>query len=282
MFVYQQAIAGLSVILIIMKSTPKIILILFSLLLLGAACQKPPATTVQQGTDKTSTDASANTSPATSSDLSQPPLLIKHLGVELGDFDPATGMAGDFKFTRNKLDQKRLWMDYGYVIPAGDSATGQDKPNPQPTFVLPLGTKVHSLVDGVVVAIPELYSHDFSIQVGVADKDSVWRYETEHVINPTVKVGDRVTAGQVIAEVSTWSFQGNDGLGMVEIGILRGGNPPEHICPFAYLDPSVKDQLQSSITKMYASWESYRGDTALYDEAAMPVIGCQTLDPIAG
>ena len=111
-----------------------------------------------------------------------------------------------------------------------------------------MGTKVRSLVDGVVTNVPLLYSNDYSIMVATNSK-SQWQYETEHVTNPLVKVGDTVTAGQVIAEVSPHSKDGNSGFGMVEIGILKGGNPPQHICPFAYLDPSVKDDIQKEFIK---------------------------------
>lgn len=219
------------------------------------------------------------TKPITNPDPNQPPLLIKHLGVQLGTYDPATGRAGDFMFTQNKLSNNRIWMDYAYVIPSTQTSTGQNKANPQPTFILPLGTQVRSLVDGVVVSIETLYSGDYSVMVS-SDMSSAWRYETEHVLNPVVKVGDRVTAGQVIAEVSTWDKNGNDGLGMFEIGILKGGNPPAHVCPFAYLDPSVKEDLQQKILDLYAAWESYRGDVSLYDPASMPVVGCQTLESV--
>ena len=221
---------------------------------------------------------SAEDSPTGPSDISpmqdEPPLLLKSIGINLGIYDPATGMAGDFRFTRNRLQQNLLWMDYGYIIPGGNN--GADKANPQPTFILPMGTKVQSLVDGVVVDVIELYSHDYSIHVAI-NSQSPWRYETEHIRNPLVRAGDRVTAGQVIAEVSEWSSESNDGLGMVEIGILRGGNPPHHVCPFQYLDPSVRNQVQDRIRQLYAAWEAFRGDTKLYDEASMPMTGCQTL-----
>jgi len=172
----------------------------------------------------------------------------------------------------------RLMMDYGFFIPA--SSASQEKFNPQPTFILPLGTKVRSLVDGVVVEMPKLYSHDYSIMVAADDK-SQWRYETEHVINPVVKVGDHVTAGQVVAEVSDYDKGLPTGFGLVEIGLLRGGNPPRHICPYQYLDSSVKAEILGALKSFYQSWEEYKGDSALYDET-VSVTGCLTTDGING
>ena len=250
-----------------MNSFPSSVVLL---ILLSAACASQQTAV--------SPSATSETLP-TPSGTNAPPLFLKSLGVTLGPYDPATGMAGDFRFTNGRLQQNRLWMDYGYVIPGAGTSTGQDKANPQPTFILPMGTKVRSLVDGVVVGVPELYSHDFSIMVASGEQ-SPWRYETEHVIHPLVRVGDRVTAGQIIAEVSDWSSGGNDGLGMVEIGLLKGGNPPQHFCPFQYLDPSVRAQFQDQIRQFYSAWESYKGDTTLYDEASMPMVGCRTLDPV--
>ncbi len=165
------------------------------------------------------------TAPTTTSSGTGPPLLLRSIGVDLGTYNPATGRAGDFLFVSAPLPLNRIWTDYGHIISGAMTSTGQDKANPQPTFLLPLGTKVRSLVDGVVVAVPTLYSGDVSVQVA-SSAESIWIYETEHVINPAVRVGDRVTAGQIIAEVSPFDAHNQGGLGIVEIGLLKGGSPP--------------------------------------------------------
>lgn len=208
----------------------------------------------------------------------KPPLLLKGIGVNLDYYDSKTNKAGDFLFTKEKLPFDRLFMGYGFFIPA--SSASADKKNPQPTFILPLATPVRSLVDGVVASMPTLWSGDISIQVTTDGELQKWVYEIEHVINPKVKVGDRVTAGQIIAEVSNFDKGIPKGFGAVEIGILKGGNPPEHVCPFAYLDPSVKKEILMKMRAFYESWEDYKGDTTLYDEES--VTGCQTLEPIEG
>lgn len=123
---------------------------------------------------------------------------IKSLGVDLGTYDPATNKAGDFVFTKEKLSFDRLFFDYGFEVPA--NSAGPAKKNPQPTFIVPLGTKVRSLVDGEVFDVPKLYSNDYSVMVKGKGSDLI--FETEHVINVKVKKGDKVTAGQIIAEVS--------------------------------------------------------------------------------
>lgn len=201
----------------------------------------------------------------------EPPLKLKSIGINFEDF----------KFTKEKLQFNRLFMPYGFVIPSNVTSSGQDKANPQPTYILPLGTPVRSLVDGIVVDIPTVWSGDYSVMVGTGDDKSPWRYETEHVINVVVKVGDKVKAGQVVAEVSDFDKGAPPGYGTVEIGILRGGQTPEHICPFAYLDESIKEETFRKMKDLFKSWEEYIGDQTLYDES-LPIPGCLTLDPIEG
>ncbi len=211
----------------------------------------------------------------------EPPLLLKSIGFNLDYYDRNANKAGDFVFSNKGLQFNRLFMGYGFVIPANMTQTGKSKANPQPTYILPLGTKVLSIVDGVVANVPKLYSGDFSIQVSANGKMEKWLYETEHIINPLVKPGDPVKAGQVIAEVSDYD-RNLRGFGIVEIGILKGGNPPQHVCPFAYLDPSIKEDTFSKIKALYTSWEDYMGDASLYDEKVEVIPGCVSLDPIEG
>lgn len=219
-------------------------------------------------------------SPKSVQNSNEPPLKLKSIGINLESFDPKTSKAGDFQFTKQKLQFNRLFMGYGFFIPK--SSASPDKKNPQPTFILPLGTPVRSLVDGIVANIATVWSGDYSIQVTQSGQLERWVYETEHVLNPKVKVGDKVKAGQIIAEVSNFDKGAPSGFGAVEIGILHGGGdgPPEHVCPFAYLDPTVKDDILSKIKAFNKAWADYIGDQTLYDENEIP--GCLTLDPIEG
>lgn len=202
---------------------------------------------------------------------------IKHLGIELAPYDAATQTAGDIKFTSIPLQFDRLYFDYGFRVPA--NSVGPAKDNPQPTFIVPLGTKVHAIVDGEVVSVPKLYSNDYSIHVSPKGSDLV--FETEHVINPLVKVGDTVKAGDVIAEVSDYDSRNTPGFGLVEIGILKGGNPPKHVCPFLYLDPTFKEEVNANLHGFYQAWNAYKGKT-IYDESSLELPGCVSTEEIEG
>lgn len=208
-----------------------------------------------------------------------PPLLIKNLPVNLAPYDPATGMAGDLKFTKQELQFDMLYEDYGFYIPASPDFPGKD--NLQPTFIAPLGTKVHSMVDGYVVAVGKVWSGDYSIGVGNKKRMSEYVYETEHVINPVVKVGDKVKAGDIIAEVSDYATKNMPGYGVVEMGILKSGNPPRHLCPYLYLDPGVKDSIINSLDTLYEDWNKYKGKT-IYNAADYEAPGCMVIREIEG
>ena len=207
---------------------------------------------------------------AESSNSDEPPLKLKSIGVNIEDF----------KLTKEKLQFNRLFMGYGFVIPADPSSGNKEKSNPQPTYIVPLGTPARSLVDGIVAAIPTLWSKDYSVQVTEDGTLKKWVYETEHIINPKVKVGDKVVAGQIVGEVSDFNNGAPAGYGTVEMGILKGGNPPQHVCPFLYLDDSIKKSTYEKMNSFFKSWEDYIGDQALYNDTSVP--GCLTLDPING
>ena len=204
------------------------------------------------------------------SNSDEPPLRLKGIGVNFEDF----------KFTKAKLQFDRLFMGFGFLIPGSSSSSGNDKSNPQPTYVVPLGTPVRSLVDGVVAAIPTLWSGDVSIQVTADGKMQKWIYETEHLVNPKVAVGDKVVAGQIIGEVGSFGNGDPPGYGAVEIGLLRGGQVPEHVCPFAYLDDSIREATFANMRTLFQSWEEYVGDQSLYTETEIP--GCLSLQAIEG
>lgn len=200
---------------------------------------------------------------------------IKNIGVNIDYYNADTKKAGDFLFTDKKQEYNRIFIDYGFMIPS--SSASSEKINPQPIFLVPMATKVMSMMDGVVVKVEKIYSNDYTILVA-KETNSQWMVETEHVNNPKVKEGDKVIAGQAIAEASDFWFQ-NSGLGIVEIGVLKVGNPPEHYCPFNYLDQSVQNDIFNKINALYKEWENFAKDDQLYNEN-YSIPGCLSTNPI--
>jgi hypothetical protein len=164
-------------------------------------------------------------------------------------------------------------------------AVVQGMVEPQNGFYLPLGTSVISMVDGTVCDVPKLYSNDYSVRVappGMAcmQGGAYILYEHEHILNPTVKVGDKVTAGQKIGIVGDYNPHWKaKGLGILETGVFfskKGSNAPWHACLSSFLDPSKKTALLATLSSAYAAWEAELGDNTLYDEAKMSPVGCYT------
>ena len=219
------------------------------------------------------------------------PAIMQNVGFDMKAFDPATGMAGAMKITGTRppkaptndpnakeLDARNtyLFLPFGYTEADGD--------DPQWSFYLPLGTPVISLIDGTVCDVPKLYSDDFSIRVvpdgykcESAGRASIM-FETEHVIDPLVKVGDRVMAGQKIATVSDYTKSWKElGYGIVEIGVffaLENDLTPWHACPTRFFDPKVKAGLVSDLKSVADAWSKEIGMPDMYKQATNPEFGC--------
>jgi len=213
-------------------------------------------------------------------------LYLKSIGFNLDNYDPVTNRAGDMVFTHEDHDLSSnfhlIFADFGTQDPR--SVGDPTKRNVQPVFILPLGTNVHSLVTGVVANVEGLYSGDSTVQVSSDGTLNSYIYETEHIINPLVKKGDHVTGGQIIGQVSTHSSEYHPGFGIVEIGILHpaANGQAQHICPFHYLDPSIKSDIQSKILNVHKAWMNYTGMPNLYNDAAAVEPGCFVLGPANG
>ncbi len=205
-------------------------------------------------------------------------IVMKSVGFKLGMYDPATNKAGDMVFTKKGIMFDQIWGDFGQQDPR--SPNDPTKRNPQPTYILPLGTKVESLIDGYVTRVDKIYSGDMTIWVSPFMNGNKW-FEHEHVINPMVKVGDKVTSGQAIADVSTHDSQNHPGFGILEVGLFEP-TPSQtiHTCLYQYMHASVKDDMYAKITALHKGWEKYIGKTVY--PATYPVPGCTSLDPVNG
>lgn len=231
--------------------------------------------------------ASSGTQPTSQRDI---PAIIQNWGFNFTDYSAATGKAGDMlikgvtppTFTGPNAASDNAM--YRLLIgPIG--AVVQGMTEPQYGFYLPLGTSVISMVNGTVCDVPKLYSNDYSVRVAPPGMSCMQGgayvlYEHEHLLNPTVKVGDKVTAGQKLGIVSDymphWKAKG---LGVIETGVFfskKGSNAPWHACLSSFLDPTKKSAMLATLSSAFAAWEAELGDNTLYDEAKMSPVGCYT------
>jgi hypothetical protein len=227
------------------------------------------------------------------------PSIIENWGFRLGPYDNATQTAGamalrPLPFPADSVIQTPITY-YG-----GGPARPQDPPgfvDPQMTFILPIGTEVTAIATGRVCSVTRLqtgYSNDYSIGIAPTctkpdpsgrSQGTVATWEHEHVMEPRVRVGDRVVAGQPIAVVSHYTTDNwlySAGLGLVEIGILTGGpgGQPMHVCPAQYLKASARATLLAALAAAARAYETNAGRT-FYAPATLAT-GCITTSPALG
>jgi hypothetical protein len=229
------------------------------------------------------------------------PKTIESWGIDLAPSDPARQMAG-------ALYVGAIPFPADFVIKApieffgGGPKRPQDPPDyldPQMTFIVPRGTVVHAITSGVVCDVRYLnmgYSDDYTIGIGVAVDGkpactatpdgrgfgTVATWEHEHVMEPMVKPGDVVKAGQPIGVASYyrtdyWLYR--EGYALYEIGVLTqtSDGRPVHTCPALYLKPSAKERLLAELAAAASAFEVNSGTDHFADSTLST--GCVTDKP---
>lgn len=221
------------------------------------------------------------------------PKVIQNWGLDLTPYDSATGKAGVMQIrgvTPPTFSNPADTAAYSHIVGLyGEDVQGIKEP--QMAFIAPLGTPVISMVNGTVCDLPTLYSNDYSVRIAPTGTACMGQgaaeilFEHEHLISPTVKVGDKVTAGQRIGTVS--DYNGNwkaKGMGMIETGVffMKNDNSgrPWHACLANYLDPGKKASMTNVLTTIENAWVAERNDPSLYNLAAQNPVGCLTQDDI--
>ena len=220
------------------------------------------------------------------------PKVVKNWGLAVDTYNAATGKAGvmqiqgvtppTFSDPADTALYRHILGIYGEVV--------RGALEPQMTFIAPLGTQVISMVDGTVCDIPKLYSDDYSVRVAPTGTPCLngaasILFEHEHLINPSVKVGDKVKAGQQVGIVSDYNTNWKAlGMGTIETGVFFSKNDnsgkPWHACLANYLDPAKKASMLAVLTSVESAWIAERNDPSLYSLGAQNPVGCLTQDDI--
>lgn len=232
------------------------------------------------------------------------PAVIESWGVDVAPYDAATMKAG-------ALYVGSIPFPPGSVMTAPIQYYGEgprrptdppDYVDPQMTFFVPIGTQVHAITSGEVCAVTKLntgYSDDYSIGLGVVVDGQpacvqtpdgrgfgrVATWEHEHVMDPLVKVGDVVKAGQPIAVASyytkdNWLY--TSGYALYEIGILASSpdGRPMHVCPALYLKPEMKQRMLDQLATAARAFEA-NTETTHYTAKTLET-GCVSEKPAYG
>ena len=218
------------------------------------------------------------------------PKVIQNWGLAVDTYDSGSGMAGVMRIRGvtpptfgNAADNAMYRHIFGVY---GMDLKGMKEP--QIAIIAPLGTPVISMVDGTVCNLSKVWSNDYTVGVapiGTPCMIGNWAtvlFEHEHLINPMVKVGDKVKAGQQIGTVSDYNQHWKaKGFGMIEIGVFfvkKGSNKSWHACLGNYLAPAKRDSMLAVLTSVQMAWMAELSDPTLYDLGAQNPVVCLTND----
>ena len=218
------------------------------------------------------------------------PKVIQNWGLAVDTYDSGSGMAGVMRIRGvtpptfgNAADNAMYRHIFGVY---GMDLKGMKEP--QIAIIAPLGTPVISMVDGTVCNLSKVWSNDYTVGVapiGTPCMMGNWAtvlFEHEHLINPMVKVGDKVKAGQQIGTVSDYNQHWKaKGFGMIEIGVFfvkKGSNKSWHACLGNYLAPAKRDSMLAVLTSVQMAWMAELSDPTLYDLGAQNPVVCLTND----
>ena len=218
------------------------------------------------------------------------PKVIQNWGLAVDTYDSGSGMAGVMRIRGvtpptfgNAADDAMYRHIFGVY---GMDLKGMKEP--QIAIIAPLGTPVISMVDGTVCNLSKVWSNDYTVGVapiGTPCMMGNWAtvlFEHEHLINPMVKVGDKVKAGQQIGTVSDYNQHWKaKGFGMIEIGVFfvkKGSNKSWHACLGNYLAPAKRDSMLAVLTSVQMAWMAELSDPTLYDLGAQNPVVCLTND----
>jgi len=193
-----------------------------------------------------------------------PPPLLQNLAVAFAPWDPVTDLAGDFVFV---AAEEKVFLEFGAVVDTPDG------PKPLPTFEYRLAPDavVVSPIDGAVEAIAfDSETNDYEIRL-LASPLSPFLVVVDHVTDPLVAEGDAVAAGQWLGLPGTFSAT----LGRTELQLVNFVERRSY-CPLALADPALAADLDADVSGLMDDWETFQGDAALYDQAAMVLPGCLT------
>ena len=186
--------------------------------------------------------------------------VLKNLGIDIQSWDKKTNRAGDFLFENKNYVDDKIFTEFAHKI-VNDMG---EKLLPEIGFNIPVGTKIVSPIDGVITDV-KFYepSQDYIIFMKT-DESSSWIVGFEHIYNMRVKTGDKVSAGQELAEASP--SYGRIEFGNVEINVWTAEEHIYKYCPFEFLDESLKPIYEEKLNRLASDWEKFIGKNVYKQE----------------
>ena len=231
--------------------------------------------------------------------VDEEPSLQNLMFENLGPWDSSSKTFGDLKY--DKRLGITIFDDFGYIHNRGAS---NQYDNPTFEFKAPADVVLIAPISGVVTMLDwqpsGAYTQDDWDLIIAPSSGSKWGVEIDHIVSidcdrtgkdpvfcdtplkingETVVVGTQIEAGQVLGYVGNWSSHNNSGInGRTELTVFKYFDDYSGVtnyCPTMYLDESVATELKSSIQDLMVSYESWDGDSSIYNEEDMIAPGCR-------
>ena len=197
------------------------------------------------------------------------PPVLKNLGVDFAPWDPGTGRAGAFIFARDlSTTSSKVFLEFGATV----EWPGGTKVLPTFEYYVDKNADVYAVADGVVKYV-EFQEETQDWAIGISpDPRSCWFIDHDHVLNPTVSTGDKVSAGQVLGKPGNWH---DPMLGRTEIMIVKAVHENcVAYAPFKFFDNALSEEYQQKVWRLMSDWENFVGDQTVYAQENMIYAGC--------
>lgn len=201
--------------------------------------------------------------------------VIYNLGVNFDAYNQTTSYAGDFLFDKEKSYFNKIFTEFGINHPHKTESLVV-----QYIYHLPKGAPLIALADGTVSDVRfqtgARENNDYEIMINFLDAPE-WNYGFDHIVNVRVHVGDKIKAGDVLAEAPGGPTSNPNIFSSVELTILEKGSSNIEIknhCPFVFLEKSVKPEFERKMRGLFTDWETFMNDPNIYNEDRWVYPGC--------
>ncbi len=193
------------------------------------------------------------------------PFVIENLGVRFGPWDRDTNRSGDFLF----LDIANVTKIVGEFGQAVLDPNWNIKYLPTMDFIIDENAPIFAIAEGQVERVHyQEGSEDYEIGIrSLNDPDYDVGYD--HLVNIQVDSGQTVVPGDTIGYPRPLFC----GLGSFEI-MVSSWETKLSYCPFCCFNPDKIEEYQNKLLQLIEDWETFKGDTTLYDESAFVLPGC--------
>lgn len=233
-----------------MKYALRIFIIICAVVAINGCTQEttPPANTAG---DQTQYRTNTNTV-ATEETLE----LANLGGATFGTHDTSAKTAGDVRMTRDYLNDGFTIAVYMFGQ-ALEGKVGNPMPNPNIEFAgLDTQITIVSAIDGIVGFVKAQADTDDTAVFLQPSEGSIWTVGYDHIVDVTVKQGDRVRVGQTIGKASPH----RNGVYRYELQINKDVNGVTTFhCPVELLASNVRETTRTGMEQFITDWNTLMG-----------------------